>query len=98
MSHDTELDSTGTVWNVGGGGAAGYKLTANPLAPKLLGTTGTAGRNPSPYNDFILHNSQRRGKTQQGSARQREEKARWIEADHGIRYAVCSPEPGSLTP
>jgi hypothetical protein len=63
VSHDTELDSTGTVWNVGGGGAAGYKLTANPLAPKLLGTTGTAGRNLSPYNDFILHNSQRRGKT-----------------------------------
>jgi hypothetical protein len=28
-----------------------------------FGTTGTAGRNPSPYNDFILHNSQRRGKT-----------------------------------
>jgi hypothetical protein len=63
VSHDTELDNTGTVWNVGGGGAAGYRLTANPLAPKLLGTTGTAGRNPSPYNDFILHNSQRRGKT-----------------------------------
>ena len=51
------------MWNVGGGGAAGYKLTANPLKPQLLGTTGTAGRNPSPYNDFILHNSQRRGKT-----------------------------------
>src|SRR6476646_347531 len=63
VSHDTELDSTGTVWNVGGGGAAGYKLTADPLAPQLLGTTGTAGRNPSPYNDFILHNSQRRGDT-----------------------------------
>jgi hypothetical protein len=64
VSHDTELDpATGTVWNVGGGGAAGYQLTSNPLAPKLLGTTGTAGRNPSPYNDFILHNSQRRGKT-----------------------------------
>jgi hypothetical protein len=63
VSHDTELDSTGTVWNVGGGGAAGYKLTADPLAPQLLGTTGDAGRNPSPYNDFILHNSQRRGKT-----------------------------------
>ena len=63
VSHDTELDSTGTVWNVGGGGAAGYKVTADPLAPKLLGTTGEAGRNPSPYNDFILHNSQRRGKT-----------------------------------
>ena len=40
VSHDTELDSTGTVWNVGGGGAAGYQLTANPLAPQLLGTTG----------------------------------------------------------
>src|SRR3954469_24255194 len=63
ISHDTELDSTGTVWNVGGGGAAGYKLTLNPLAPKLLATTGSLGRNPSPYNDFILHNSQRRGKT-----------------------------------
>jgi hypothetical protein len=63
VSHDTELDSTGTVWNVGGGGAAGYQLTTNPLAPKLLATTGAAGRNPSPYNDFILHNSQRRGNT-----------------------------------
>jgi hypothetical protein len=63
VSHDTELDTTGTLWSVGGGGAAGYRLTADPLAPKLLGTTGAAGRNPSPYNDFILHNSQRRGKT-----------------------------------
>ena len=64
VSHDTELDSTGTVWNVGGGGAAGYKLTANPLAPQLARRRpATAGRNPSPYNDFILHNSQRRGKT-----------------------------------
>jgi hypothetical protein len=63
VSHDSELDSTGTIWNVGGGGAAGYRLTADPLAPQLLGTTGDAGRNPSPYNDFILHNSQRRGKT-----------------------------------
>jgi len=63
VSHDTELDSTGTVWNVGGGGAAAYQVTASPLSPKLLGTTGEAGKNPSPYNDFILHNSQRRGKT-----------------------------------
>jgi hypothetical protein len=63
VSHDTELDSTGTVWNVGGGGAAGYRTTKDPLAPRLLGTTGDAGRNPSPYNDFILHNSQRRGQT-----------------------------------
>ena len=63
VSHDTELDSTGTIWNVGGGGAAGYRLTADPLKPQLVGTTGDAGRNPSPYNDFILHNSQRRGDT-----------------------------------
>src|SRR5215210_5051786 len=63
VSHDTELDSTGIAWNVGGGGAAGYQITADPLAPLLVGTTGDAGRNPSPYNDFILHNSQRRGKT-----------------------------------
>jgi hypothetical protein len=63
VSHDTELDSTGTIWNVGGGGAAGYTLTSDPLAPQLLGTTGAAGVNPSPYNDFILHNSQRRGKS-----------------------------------
>ena len=63
ITHDSELDSTGTVWSVGGGGAAGYKVTSNPLAPTLLGTTGAVGANPSPYNDFILHNSQRRGKT-----------------------------------
>ncbi|MFL5919125.1 MAG: LVIVD repeat-containing protein [Gaiellaceae bacterium] len=63
VSHDTELDTTGTVWNVGGGGAAAYRITADPLAPQLVGTTGAAGVNPSPYNDFILHNSQRRGKT-----------------------------------
>jgi hypothetical protein len=63
VSHDTERDSKGNLWNVGGGGAAAYKLTDDPLAPRLLGTTGAAGRNPSPYNDFILHNSQRRGNT-----------------------------------
>ena len=63
ITHDSELDSTGTVWSVGGGGAAGYKVTSDPLAPTLLGTTGAAGANPAPYNDFILHNSQRRGKT-----------------------------------
>jgi hypothetical protein len=41
VTHDTELDSTGTAWSVGGGGAAGYRLTPDPLAPQLLGTTGT---------------------------------------------------------
>ena len=64
VSHDTELDSTGTVWYVGGGGAAGYKLTADPLAPAAArDDRRRPGSNPSPYNDFILHNSQRRGKT-----------------------------------
>lgn len=63
VTHDTELDSSGLAWSVGGGGAAAYRPTANPLAPELVAQTGAAGRNPSPYNDFILHNSQRRGKT-----------------------------------
>ncbi|MEA2498333.1 MAG: hypothetical protein QOH26_738, partial [Actinomycetota bacterium] len=63
VSHDTELDSQGIAWNVGGGGAAGYKLTSNPLKPKLLASTGKAAVNPSKTNDFILHNSQRRGNT-----------------------------------
>jgi LVIVD repeat len=63
VTHDTELDDEGNAWSVGGGGVAGYRLTDNPLAPELLGTSGDAGANPSPYNDFILHNSQRRGDT-----------------------------------
>jgi hypothetical protein len=63
VSHDTERDSAGNIWNVGGGGAAGYRLTGDPLKPRLLATTGKPGTNPSPYNDFILHNSQRRGST-----------------------------------
>ncbi len=63
VSHDTERDSKGVLWSVGGGGAAGYQLTADPLAPKLVSSTGPAGVNPSPYNDFILHNSKRNGNT-----------------------------------
>ena len=41
----------------------GDHVAALQLMGRLLGTTGDAGRNPSPYNDFILHNSQRRGNT-----------------------------------
>jgi hypothetical protein len=63
VTHDTERDSKGVLWSVGGGGAAGYALTSMPLKPRLLATTGGSGVNPSPYNDFILHNSQRRGST-----------------------------------
>jgi hypothetical protein len=61
VTHDTERDAKGLLWSVGGGGAAAYKLTRDPLAPKLVASTSPAGTNPSPYNDFILHNSQRRG-------------------------------------
>jgi LVIVD repeat-containing protein len=60
VTHDTTLDSTGVLWSVGGGGAAGYRLGADPLSPELLYYSGPAGVNPSPYNDFILHNSLRR--------------------------------------
>lgn len=63
VSHDTEKDGRGILWNVGGGGAAGYKLTKNPLKPKLVAKTGPEASNPSDLNDFILHNSKRRGKT-----------------------------------
>ena len=63
VTHDTELDSKGVLWSVGGGGAAGYKLTSNPLAPRLVAKTGAEASNPSQLNDFILHNSQRRGDT-----------------------------------
>jgi hypothetical protein len=63
VSHDTERDSRGVLWSVGGGGAAGYQLTADPLAPRLVSSTGAAAVNPSPYNDFILHNSKRNGNT-----------------------------------
>lgn len=61
VSHDTELDTQGFLWSVGGGGVAGYALSADPLAPTLVASSGADGVNPSPYNDFILHNSQRRG-------------------------------------
>jgi hypothetical protein len=61
VTHDTERDSKGLLWSVGGGGAAAYKLTRNPLQPKLIASTSADGMDPSPYNDFILHNSQRRG-------------------------------------
>jgi hypothetical protein len=63
ITHDTERDAKGILWSVGGGGAAGYRLTADPLAPELVSSTGAAAVNPSPYNDFILHNSKRNGNT-----------------------------------
>ena len=42
-------------WHTGSGGAAAFDVT-DPLAPRLLTTTGAAGK-ASPLNDFILHNS-----------------------------------------
>jgi hypothetical protein len=65
VTHDTERDSSGMLWSVGGGGVAGYQLTSDPLNPSLYTSSGRAGVNfdfddtNSPYNDFILHNSQR---------------------------------------
>ncbi|HEX9992872.1 MAG TPA: hypothetical protein VGB14_08105, partial [Acidimicrobiales bacterium] len=63
VSHDTERDGHGILWSTGGGGAAGYRVTENPLAPRLIGKTGPVGSNRSTWNDFIMHNSQRRGDT-----------------------------------
>jgi hypothetical protein len=65
VTHDTERDSTGTLWSVGGGGVAGYQLTNDPLQPHLVAASGRNGVNidfddtNSRFNDFILHNSQR---------------------------------------
>lgn len=61
VTHDTEKDPHGVLWSVGGGGVAGYRLTDDPLAPELVASSGDAAVNPSPYNDFILHNAQRDG-------------------------------------
>jgi hypothetical protein len=61
VTHDTEADGTGILWSVGGGGAAGYRLTNDALNPQLVASTSPDGINPSPFNDFILHNSQRNG-------------------------------------
>ncbi|HEX6399577.1 MAG TPA: hypothetical protein VF108_03785 [Actinomycetota bacterium] len=61
VTHDTEKDPRGVLWSVGGGGVAGYRLSDDPLVPELVASSGDAAVNPSPYNDFILHNSQRNG-------------------------------------
>jgi hypothetical protein len=57
-THDVERDSTGTLWVTGSGGAFGYRLTGNPLKPRLLAGSGAEGVKPE-VNDFILHNSKR---------------------------------------
>jgi hypothetical protein len=57
-THDVERDDTGTLWVTGSGGAFGYRLTGNPLKPRLLTGTGKQGTKPD-VNDFILHNSKR---------------------------------------
>jgi LVIVD repeat-containing protein len=62
VTHETSRDtSKGLLWSVGGGGAAAYRLGRDPLQPRLIASTSPQGVNPSPYNDFILHNSQRSG-------------------------------------
>jgi hypothetical protein len=69
VTHDSEVDSKGIVWNVGGGGIAGYRPSRNPLKPLLVASSGIEGVNvdgtseTSPYNDFIMHNSKRMGDT-----------------------------------
>lgn len=57
-THDVERDSTGMLWVTGSGGAFGYRLTADPLKPRLLTGSGRTGVRPD-VNDFILHNSKR---------------------------------------
>ena len=56
--HDADRDAQGVVWLTGSGGAAAYRLTSDPLRPRLLTTSGRQGVDPK-VNDFILHNSKR---------------------------------------
>jgi len=69
VTHDSELDEKGIVWQTGGGGIAAYRVARDPLKPLLVASSGTEGVNidfdgaTSPYNDFIMHNSKRFGST-----------------------------------
>jgi hypothetical protein len=60
--HDAERDDHGIIWVTGSGGVAGYRLTKDPLHPRLVTTSGKKGVEPR-VNDFILHNSKRAGST-----------------------------------
>jgi hypothetical protein len=62
LVHDAERDDHGMVWATGSGGVAGYRLTKDPLRPRLVTTSGKKGVDPK-VNDFILHNSRRSGST-----------------------------------
>ena len=69
VTHDSEVDEKGIVWSVGGGGIAGYRPARDPLKPLLVAATGPEAVNvdnddrTSKYNDFIMHNSKRMGRT-----------------------------------
>jgi hypothetical protein len=69
VTHDSELDEKGIVWQTGGGGIAGYRIARDPLKPRLVASSGMEGVNidfdgaTSPYNDYIMHNSERMGRT-----------------------------------
>lgn len=56
--HDADRDDQGVIWLTGSGGVAGYRLTADPLRPRLVTSSGKQGADPK-VNDFILHNSKR---------------------------------------
>ena len=63
VSHDTELDSSGRCGTSAAAARPRTRSRRTRSPRSCSGTTGAAGTNPSPYNDFILHNSQHRGKT-----------------------------------
>lgn len=72
-THDVQVDSSGLAWVAGIGGTAAYDVT-DPAKPVLRFHTNARGvsralegadtpPDGSTYNDFIHHNSLRRGKT-----------------------------------
>ncbi len=55
--HFWDIDEAGIAWHTGSGGLAAFDIT-DPLNPVILNATGAQGTE-DPWNNFLLHNSQR---------------------------------------
>jgi hypothetical protein len=60
--HDVDVDQYGDIWLTGSGGTAMYRLTSNPLKPRLIASISAADNLKA--QQFIHHGSQRLSKDQ----------------------------------